>query len=142
MKQSEAKLKHLEFIQAVISRMNNCSFLLKGWSVSLVAALFAISAKDADARLVFIAYFPAIAFWSLDGFFLDQERRYRQLYALVIKDSEIVPELEMNASKLAQIRGSWAEALVSRTLLIFHGIILGSILLVMLGFLIIAPNRN
>ena len=36
----DAKLKHLEMIQGVINRMANCSFLLKGWSVTLIAALF------------------------------------------------------------------------------------------------------
>jgi hypothetical protein len=33
----ESELKHLEFIQGVIARLANNSFLLKGWSVTLVA---------------------------------------------------------------------------------------------------------
>lgn len=136
MEDNETKLKHLEFIQSVISRMNNCSFLLKGWSVTLVSALFALSAKDADARFVLIAYFPAIVFWILDGFFLDQEKRYRQLYALVIAGSESVPELEMNTSKVPGITGSWSGAVFTKTLLPFHGVVLGTILLVMFGFFI------
>lgn len=140
MNYNETKLKHLEFIQTVISRMNNCSFLLKGWSVTLVSALFALSAKDADPRFVLIAYFPAIVFWILDGFFLDQEKRYRQLYALVIKDSKSVPELEMNTTKIDGITGSWAGAIFTKTLLPFHGVVIGTILLVMFGFFIFAPN--
>jgi hypothetical protein len=32
------KIKHLEMIQAVISRLANNSFLLKGWSITLVSA--------------------------------------------------------------------------------------------------------
>jgi hypothetical protein len=35
----ENKLKHLEFIQAVINRMANTSSLLKGWSIAIIAAL-------------------------------------------------------------------------------------------------------
>lgn len=136
MDNSETKLKHLEFIQGVISRINNCSFLLKGWSVTLISALFALSAKDVDVRFVLIAYFPAIVFWILDGFFLDQEKRYRQLYELVIADSPDVPELEMNTTKVAGISGSWSGALFTKTLLPFHGVVIGTILLVMFGFLV------
>ena len=42
----DAKLKHLEFIQDVITRMNSNSFLLKGWCVTLMSVLFALSARD------------------------------------------------------------------------------------------------
>ena len=37
----DKKLAHLEMIQGVVNRLANCSFLLKGWSVLLVSALFA-----------------------------------------------------------------------------------------------------
>ena len=33
----QQKLKHLEFIQGVINRLATNSFLMKGWSVVLVA---------------------------------------------------------------------------------------------------------
>ena len=36
------KHKHLELIQGVINRLSTNSFLLKGWSVVLVSALFAL----------------------------------------------------------------------------------------------------
>jgi hypothetical protein len=42
----EAKLKHLEFVQVAVSRMAGNSFLLRGWSVTLAAGLFALAAKD------------------------------------------------------------------------------------------------
>ena len=43
----ENKQKHLEFIQTTINRIAGNCFLLKGWAITLVAALFALSAKDA-----------------------------------------------------------------------------------------------
>ncbi len=61
---------HLEMIQSIINRMATNSFHLKGWSVTLVAALFALAAKDSTPVFVYLAYFPAFAFWLLDGFFL------------------------------------------------------------------------
>ena len=40
----EQKLAHLRMIQAVITRMAPNSFQTKGWSIILVAALFALAA--------------------------------------------------------------------------------------------------
>lgn len=51
----EKKLKHLEMIQAVINRMANNSFMLKGWTVTLVAGIFALASKDADKMYFLIA---------------------------------------------------------------------------------------
>ena len=59
----EKKLKHLEFIQNVISRMNSNSFMIKGWCVTLVSALFALAAKDSEIRFAVIAYFIIPMFW-------------------------------------------------------------------------------
>ena len=39
-------IKHLEFIQAVITRMAGNSFVLKGWAITLAAAGFALAAKE------------------------------------------------------------------------------------------------
>ena len=77
---NDKKLKHLEFIQNVITRMNTNSFVIKGWSVTLVSALFALAADKANLTFVLIAYLPVIVFWALDGFFLSQEKQYRELY--------------------------------------------------------------
>lgn len=77
--------KHLEFIQAAIGRMANNSFLLKGWTVTLSAALFALAAKDANPSFAAIALLPTFAFWALDAYYLRLERQYRCLYDEVIE---------------------------------------------------------
>lgn len=59
---SPNKHKHLEFIQTSINRMSGNLFLLKGWSVTLVAALFALAAKDTNKAYILIAYFPLLIF--------------------------------------------------------------------------------
>ena len=76
----ESKTKHLEMIQGVINRLSTNSFLLKGWSVVLVSALFALSAGDSNPAFIFLAYIPALVFWGLDGYFLWEERKFRKLY--------------------------------------------------------------
>ena len=74
---NENRCKHLELIQGVVNRLSTNSFLLKGWTVVLVSALFALAAKDAKIVFAYLAYFPAFTFWLLDGYFLWQERLYR-----------------------------------------------------------------
>ena len=73
------KLKHLEFIQGIITRMANNSFMLKGWAVTLVAGIFALSSKDSDQLYSIISIIPVIAFWGLDSYYLLQERLYLSL---------------------------------------------------------------
>src|SRR5690349_5604446 len=85
----DRKLKHLEFIQNVVNRLSTNSFLLKGWSVVLLAALLAVAAKEESAKFVMLAYFPTIIFWGLDAYFLSVERAYRKHYERVrIKDPD------------------------------------------------------
>lgn len=74
------KVSHLEMIQGVINRMAGNSFALKGWAVTLVAGIFALSSKDADRTYFIVAYIPIIVFWFLDSYYLLQERLFRSLY--------------------------------------------------------------
>ena len=59
----EVKIRHLEMIEAVITRMANNSFMIKGWAVTLVAGVFVLSAKDANQGFFMAAYIPIILFW-------------------------------------------------------------------------------
>lgn len=82
--------KEIDLIQGVINRMANNSFLLKGWLISLIAVVLALS-KDSllscNTNLtLLILCFPIIIFWYLDAFFLHREKCYRELYDWVIKN--------------------------------------------------------
>jgi len=81
----EAKLKHLEFLQNIITRMANNSFLLKGWAVTLIAAMLSLNKDDINLKIVFIGFFIIVAFWILDAYFLGQERYFRARYDEVRK---------------------------------------------------------
>jgi len=117
----ENKQKHLEFIQAVINRMAGNSFLLKGWAITLVAALFALSAKDTNQSYIFIAYFPVIIFWILDGYFLSQERLYRDLYNHVRKLKEEEIDFSMDTSEYKKFKkNTLIYSMFSSTLLVFY----------------------
>jgi hypothetical protein len=77
---NEDQRKHLEFTQQIIARMGNNSFALKGWSVTVLAALFALAADRANRTILGVAVLPVVLFWLLDAYFLAQERVYRRLY--------------------------------------------------------------
>ena len=79
----EAKIKHLEFIQATINRMAGNSFLLKGWAVTLVGALFALTFKEVDPLYLLISLIVLALFWRLDSYYLSRERLFIKLYERV-----------------------------------------------------------
>jgi hypothetical protein len=128
----ENKIKHLEFIQLVITRMNVNSFLLRGWSVTLVAALFAFAAKDTNIEYVLITYISTTLFWILDGYYLSQERKYRDLYNKIRTKEESEIDFDMNATLMNNNKNSWISSLFSITNIIFYGTLIAITLVVML----------
>lgn len=124
----EKKLKHLEFIQQAINRMASNLFLLKGWTVTLIAAMFALAAKESKDFYFLLAYFPTFMFWLLDGYFLSQERRFRSLYDHVAKLEEDAIDFSMDTQPFKETpsRNKWSRALFSPTLLIYYGILLSA----------------
>lgn len=94
----EEKLKHLEFIQGVITRMNSNSFSIKTWMVTIIAAFLAMYASDGNnTTYLLIAVIPTCAFWLLDTYYLAMERQYRKLYNEVRSGENY--NLDMSAKK-------------------------------------------
>jgi hypothetical protein len=118
----ESKLKHLEMIQGIINRMNQCSFLLKGWGVIMISGLFALAANDANIRYVMITYIVIPVFWILDGFFIATERRYVALYDDVRELPNDKIDFDMNTSKYCNGRRTWIAGIFSKTLIPFYGV--------------------
>ena len=94
----EEKIKHLEFVQNVITRMNANSFQLKGWMITIVSALLALYASSEKVLYVFIAIAPVLIFWFLDASYLKQEKQYQLLYKDIVANENVV-RFDLNASK-------------------------------------------
>jgi hypothetical protein len=133
--QLQAKIAHLGFIQAIITRMGLNSFLLKGWSVTLVAAIFALAAKQADRRFVLLAFFPIAVFWLLDAFFLHQEKLFRRLYELVALGNVDSDQFTLDTKGIKGVPGI-ASVFFSKTLRLFYGSLVGVILFAMFKLLL------
>lgn len=116
----QRKLAHMEMIQGVVNRLSSNSFLLKGWSVVLVSGLSALAAKDTKITFVLLAYFPCVAMWSLDAYFLDQERLFRKLYDRIrVLDPESI-DFSMDTSVVKSTEDGWFNTLWRPTLIAFH----------------------
>lgn len=130
---NENKIKHLEFIQNVITRMNSNSFMIKGWCVTLVAALFALGAKDSNVNLAIIVYIVIPTFWVLDGFFIIREKNFRELYNQVrLKDEK---DIDFSMTPKPLNIGDWiADGIATYTLVPFYGVMLIATFVVLIMF--------
>ena len=128
---NENKLKHLDFIQSIITRMNANSFLIKGWSVTLVAAILALAAENANIKYAVVAYIPVVIFWLLDGLFIAQEKQYRELYKEVALKSDAQIDFNMDASNWNKDDRTWARGVLTKALWPFHGALLAVVCIVM-----------
>lgn len=118
---------HLAMIQGVVNRLAQSSFLLKGWSVVLVSALLVFAANSSEPLVLYIALLPAIVFWALDGYFLWQERSFRALYDHVRVQEEASLDYGLD-TKSAPNRSPYRQAVFSRTIALFHGAVLATII--------------
>jgi len=119
----ENKLKHLEFIQLIITRMNVNSFLLKGWCVTIVAAVFALYASNQNICVIIIGVLPTIIFWFLDAYYLTQERKFRGLYndvAGVSDNPRQLKEFEMRPDLYTKGKYSYFNVLFSKTIWLLY----------------------
>ncbi|MYA68658.1 hypothetical protein F4009_03585 [Candidatus Poribacteria bacterium] len=115
------KQKHLEMIQGAINRFSTNSFLLKGWSVTLLSALLALSTHKSNVNLVYFACIPTTILWGLDGFFLWQEQLFRKLYDLVRVLPEDKIDFSMDTDQITgDDRPKWFKVIRSKTLIPFH----------------------
>ena len=137
MDNDERLIKHLEMIQGVVNRLAGNSFAMKGWSVALVSALIAIAVDKGDSGFAFAGLLPAVLFWILDGYFLWQERLFRQLFEAVRSGKRNKAEdfFTMDASPYLSTTPSWFETAFAigrkkkNTLLLFHGTVVLSALI-------------
>jgi len=79
--------KEIDLIQSCISRMAQNSFVVKGWTITLVAVVLALLPERFNSNLLsLIGIVATLCFWYLDGFFLRTEKLYRWKYEWVIEN--------------------------------------------------------
>ena len=119
----EKVVKHLEMTQAIVNRLGSSSFQFKGWSMTLiVAAMVLIARYDLQNPCIILTFIlPILGFWTLDGYFLWQERLFRQVYDEIRVQSDT--DFKMDVMKhVNKPKCSWWSAMFSVTLVIFYAV--------------------
>ncbi|MFM5185877.1 hypothetical protein ACEUAF_19455 [Aeromonas veronii] len=139
------KVAHLGFIQSIISRMASNSFAIKGWSVSLTAAIIAAGIALKSFWIVATALIPIGLFIFLDSYFFLQEKKYREFYNTVRMESfdEDNPfNLSLPKQPKVKSKKEWFKAKMNRLSELkeraVYPIYLTQLILVALVFLIMA----
>ncbi|MEV4227779.1 hypothetical protein AB0J81_11840 [Streptomyces bobili] len=117
---SDQQVKHLEFIQAIIARLGNGSFLIKGWTLTAAGVFFAVLSKDLNWKVAVTGFVPIAGFWLLDSYYLRQERLFRKLYDAVRLPASAVEPFAMNVSSYHSTV-PWRDVITSHTMRNFYG---------------------
>lgn len=117
------QIKHLEFIQGIINRMNSNSFSIKGWTITIVSALLALYANSSNVTYIFVAIMPTILFWFIDAYYLQQERIFRALYNDIVNNNEKIKLFDMPINNYKNGRNSYCCVFWSRTIAPLYGLI-------------------
>lgn len=118
---TERVVKHLEMTQAAINRLGRNSFLLKSWSMTILVAAMVLIAREnlQNNYFVLTLFFPIVGFWILDGYFLWQERLFRQVYEEIRLQGSTDFKMDLGKHR-SKPKCSWGAAIFSVTLIIFY----------------------
>ena len=129
---ADGRVKHLEMLQAIISRMSGQGASAKNYCITLVTAIcgFALSLKSPISAC--LAIFPIVMLWSLDAQYLRLERRYRALFDKVRSEAwDCPPTFKLELSDAPP--GCFWAAAFSWSLLAFYPALAAGVVLLMLA---------
>jgi hypothetical protein len=130
------RIKHLEMVQAVVSRLAGNSFLIKGWALTITGAFLGFAIDRDNSDLAVAALLPILVFWTLDTYYLRAERLFRALYDQVRSGDESIAPFFMGATspdfvaRLSEDTRSWRKTLWRLTLSGYYGVLLAATALV------------
>ncbi|MGU9964081.1 MAG: hypothetical protein ACNYPD_08335 [Candidatus Halichondribacter symbioticus] len=84
-------IQHLHMIQAIIKRMGDNSFLIKRWSIAVLAGVLVLMRYGQISEsliLNFALCVPFLCFGYLDSYYLLKEREFRNVYNKIRKETE------------------------------------------------------
>ena len=121
MNSTEKVVKHLEMTQAVINRLGRNSFLLKSWSMTILVAAMVLIAREnlQNQYFILVLFLPIVGFWVLDGYFLWQERLFRQVYDEIREQTDTDFKMDLGKHKDKPKCSRWS-ATFSQTLILFY----------------------
>jgi len=119
----EMRMKHLELIQSVVSRMGNHSANLKNYCMALIAGLLGLAAASGNPKIVIFASPIIFIFAFLDANYLMLERGFRSQYD-VLRKQPIDKEPDFLITTGWSVGHSWFETFFSWSVIGFYAPIL------------------
>ncbi|CAN5176596.1 hypothetical protein BH18ACT9_BH18ACT9_05400 [soil metagenome] len=96
--EGEDRRKHLEFVQAVVTRMSASSATAKGWLLPVVTATYGFAIAKHSAGVAILGIVAALLFALMDANYLRQEKAYRRLYDTITHGHRWVPLFSLDPS--------------------------------------------
>ena len=140
---TEKVVKHLEMIQAVINRLGKNSFWVKSASLAIIITVGFLVDRDPHIVYYILTYAALMLIilgsWVLDGYFLWQERLFRQVYEEVRGQTDTDFSMDVSNHKTKAVC-SWKLAVLSGPLIVFYVIEIVFALLVTRCFFILSAS--
>lgn len=119
-KNTDLRVKHLEMLQAAISRMSNQSASLKNYCITLITAVAGFTITLGKPAVGFFAVLSVAAFALLDARYLQLERQFRNRFERVRKGDWNKPtRFEMSPDD--STKESLSSCLYSWSIMNFYG---------------------
>lgn len=87
----EDRRKHLDFLQAVVTRMSAASTATKGWLLPVITATYGYAVTQGSTAIAVLGLLAVAVFAIVDANYLNQERAFRALYDAVAGGATVEP---------------------------------------------------
>jgi hypothetical protein len=103
-KVAELRVKHLEFLQAVITRLANQGATLKNYCITVTTAVCGFAVTLQHPIVALLALLPIFTFAVLDAEYLSTERRFRALFDRVRREEWAnMPSFELDPLSMPEL---------------------------------------
>lgn len=131
---AELRVKHLEMLQALITRMAAYGASFKSYCITVTTASIGFAFTLHKPAMVAVAFLPVIAFAIADANYLRVERRFRQVFDGVRTQSwDAMPTFEMNPNSAPN--QTFASAITSWSIVWFYAPLAVGVVLAEIGAL-------
>lgn len=122
-------------IESIIDRMSNKSGNIKGFAVSIVAGVTALSFKETSPWVLLLSFLTIFIFLWMDIYYLGMERKYKFFYKQVCKGKEVDfnLSLDLKESEIKKAKATKLQCLTSKSVYYFY-IPLGVVMAIILVF--------
>ena len=131
-KVAELRIKHLEMLQALITRMASYGAAFKSYCITVTTAVIGFAFTLHRPAVAALALLPVVAFGVADAQYLRVERRFRDVFNLVRKESwEAMPSFDIHLESAPD--QSFLAAVTSWSIIWFYMPLAVGVLVAVLG---------